>query len=89
MTQALIRPRLFNIDEPLGVPVEKLSGAELVRAHGAETTVGQIARRLRCSCGRRWPSVTAVILDWREGMRLPNTPQWPPKRRREPEWPHG
>lgn len=66
-----------------------LSGAELVRAHGAEATVGQIARRLRCSCGRGWPSVAAVILDWREGMRLPNTPRWPPKRRREPEWPHG
>lgn len=66
-----------------------LSGDDLVRSHGAGATVKDIESRLKCSCGRRWPSLTAVVLNWREGDRVPWTPPWPPKRRREPEWPNG
>jgi len=66
-----------------------LPGDALVRTHGAETTVGQISRRLTCTCGRNWPSIAAVIVGWQDGMRLPDHPRWPPKRRREPEWPNG
>jgi hypothetical protein len=66
-----------------------MSGEELVRDHGADATVDQIDSRLMCSCGRRWPSITAVVVGWREGDSVPWTPQWPPKRRREPDWPNG
>ena len=69
--------------------VVNLSGEQLVTDHGAEATVRQIENRLTCSCGRRWPSLTAVVLGWREGDRVPDVPRWPPKRRREPEWPNG
>ena len=46
----------------------------LVRRHGAERTVDQLARRLKCACGAGWPSISAVVYGWREGMPIRKLP---------------
>jgi hypothetical protein len=51
-----------------------LGADELLRRHGPTRTVDQLTRRLRCACGCDWPSISAVVCGWREGMPVPKLP---------------
>jgi hypothetical protein len=50
------------------------STVDLVVAQGTERTVNQLARRLRCACGAAWPSISAVVVGWRDGVPVPRLP---------------